>query len=77
LLRIAAHIREWQHRQRGLVGQGERGGNRRIGRRSFAVILLCRDRPDIAVAAARQRLNPFFAAGFLREDAPQRRDLNG
>ena len=35
------------------------------------------DRPDIAIAAARQCLDPIFAAGFFRKDPPQRRNLNG
>jgi hypothetical protein len=47
-----------------------------IARSTLVPLLLDGDRPDIAVAAARQSLNSAVAAGLLRKDPPQCRNLN-
>jgi hypothetical protein len=47
-----------------------------IARSTLVPLLLDGDRPDIAVAAARQSLNSAVAAGLLRKDPPQCRNLD-
>ena len=74
LLRVPTHICERHHRQRWLVGRGK--GGLLIARSTLVPLLLDGDRPDIAVAAARQSLNSAVAAGLLRKDPPQRRNLD-
>src|ERR1700722_18988754 len=59
----------------GLSGGARAGCS--FARSTFVLLLLDGDRPDIAVAAARQCLNPAVTAGLLRKDPPQCRNLNG
>jgi hypothetical protein len=55
---------------------GVRRGIGLLRRRDDGFLLLRRDRPDVSITAAGQRLDPALPAGLLAQDPAQRRDLN-